>query len=162
MRDPGVRRGGFWKGGACGKLTSGSARSGEAHGQRVRRLRWGGRSRGRLWREGEEGKGGGGEDTNRRALFVRGTVRTRAEREALSCGSGLLGRSGKKAGPGRRVLGRLGRKGKRGGGPAGLGRSGSLCWAVRAGRERERDRETGLAGLNGSCRSWWAEVGWVF
>ena len=41
---------------------------------------------------GEEGEGGEGAD--RRALLVRGTVRTRAGREALGCGSGLLGRSG--------------------------------------------------------------------
>ena len=109
---------------------------------------------------GEEGEGG--EGTDRQALLVRGTARTRAGREALGCGSGLLGRSGKKAGPGRRVLGQLGRKGKRGGGPALLGQSESLCWAVRTGRERERERETGPAGLNGSCRSWWAELGWVF
>ena len=41
---------------------------------------------------GEEGEGG--EGTDRRALLVRGTARTRAGREALGCGSGLLGRSG--------------------------------------------------------------------
>ena len=45
---------------------------------------------------------------------------------------------------------------------AALARRGAGCWAVHAGRERERERETGPAGLNGSCRSWWAELGWVF
>jgi len=68
-------------------LTSGSARSGEAHGQRVRRLRWGGRSRGRLWREGEEGKGGGVADSC--GPRVSGARRGAAERAERASGVGL-------------------------------------------------------------------------